>query len=77
MLSLTGFTASQFDALLPTFKHEWEEYYSHFTLKDEVRQRISYNRKSSRLPQVGDRLLFILSYLKIIRCRSMNKSVVF
>ena len=64
MLSLTGFTVDEFELLLPTFKHEWEKYYSHFTLKGKVRERISYNRKTSKIPLIGDKLLFILSYLK-------------
>ena len=64
MLSLTGFTVAEFESLLPTFKWEWEAYYSHFTLKGKVRERVSYNRKSGKLPLIGDKLLFILSYLK-------------
>ncbi len=64
MLSLTGFSVEEFESLLPTFKYEWEEYYSHFTLQGTVRQRISYNRKTSKIPLIGDKLLFILSYLK-------------
>ena len=64
MLSLTGFTVSEFESLLPTFKYEWDEYYAHFTLEGKVRQRISYNRKTSKIPLIGDKLLFILSYLK-------------
>jgi hypothetical protein len=64
LLSLTGFTVSEFEALLPTFKEEWEEYYSHFTFKGGVRQRIFYGRKSGKLPQIADKLLFILAYLK-------------
>jgi hypothetical protein len=64
LLSLTGFTVCEFETLLPFFKSEWEEYYSRFTLTGAVRQRISYNRKTSKLPMIGDKLLFILSYLK-------------
>jgi len=64
LLSLTGFTAVEFESLLPAFKCEWEEYYSHFTLEGNIRQRISYNRKTSKLPLISDKLLFILSYLK-------------
>jgi len=64
LLSLTGFTPEEFEAFVPTFEHHWNEYYSHFTLKGKPRQRISYNRKSSQLPLVRDKLLFILSYLK-------------
>jgi hypothetical protein len=61
---LTGFTVDDFEYLLSAFKCEWEEYYSHYTLKGTVRQRISYNRKSSILPLASDKLFFILSYLK-------------
>ena len=64
LLSLTGFTLSEFDAFIPTFRYHWDEYYSHFTLKGQPRLRISYNRKSSQLPLITDKLLFILSYLK-------------
>lgn len=64
LLSLTGFTEVEFEAFLPTFKYHWEEYYSHFTLTGKIRERISYNRKTSKIPQIEDKLLFILSYLK-------------
>lgn len=64
LLSLTGFTQSEFDAFVPTFRYHWDEYYSCFTLKGKPRLRISYNRKSSQLPLISDKLLFILSYLK-------------
>jgi len=64
LLSLTGFTVDEFDLLLPIFKNEWEEYYSHYTLRGKVRERISYGRKTGLLPMVSDKLLFILSYLK-------------
>lgn len=64
LLSLTGFTVVEFEAFLPTFKYHWEEYYSHFTLTGKPRERISYNRKSGKIPLIGDKLLFILSYLK-------------
>lgn len=64
MLSLTGFTVSGFESLLPVFKYEWEEYYARFTLEGKVRQRISYGRKTGKIPLTGDKLLFILSYLK-------------
>lgn len=64
LLSLTGFTPEEFEAFVPTFEYHWNKYYNHFTLKGQPRQRISYNRKSSQLPLVRDKLLFILSYLK-------------
>jgi hypothetical protein len=64
LLSLTGFIQTEFEAFLPTFKYHWEEYYSHFTLEGKLRQRISYNRKTSQIPLISDKLLFILSYMK-------------
>jgi len=64
LLSLTGFNTQEFEAFLPTFKYQWDEYYSHYTLKGNVRERISYGRKTSILPLISDKLLFILSYLK-------------
>ncbi len=63
-LSLTGFSLSEFEAFSPTFKHHWDEYHSHFTLKGKARIRVSYGRKSSQLPFIRDKLLFILSYMK-------------
>jgi len=64
LLSLTGFTVVEFEAFLPTFKYHWDEYYSYYTMKGTVRVRLSYNRKTSQLPLISDKLLFILSYLK-------------
>ncbi|OAV73113.1 hypothetical protein Barb6_00532 [Bacteroidales bacterium Barb6] len=64
LLSLTGFDVTEFEAFLPTFKYHWEEYHSHFTLADKIRERITYNRKTSKIPLIEDKLLFVLSYLK-------------
>ena len=62
VLAATGLTPVEFDALLVTFKYHWDEYYSHFTLEGKVRQRISYNRKTSVLPLIQDKMFFILVY---------------
>lgn len=64
LLAATGFTSSQFEALLICFKYHWEEYYSQYTLEGKPRQLISYNRKTIQLPLIEDKLLFILVYLK-------------
>jgi hypothetical protein len=64
VLSLTSLTVAEYEALVATFKYHWEEYSSHYTLKGKVRERISYGRKTGKLPQIEDKLLFILSYLK-------------
>jgi len=64
MLSLTGLTVLEFEALLPSFQYHWDEYYTRYTLQGKLRERISYGRKTGKLPMIGDKLLFILSYLK-------------
>ncbi|OAV67870.1 hypothetical protein Barb6XT_01276 [Bacteroidales bacterium Barb6XT] len=64
LLSLTGFDVTEFETFLPTFKHHWEKYHSHFTLSGKIRERITYNRKTGKIPLIEDKLLFILSYLK-------------
>ena len=55
VLAATGLTPVEFEALLITFK---------FTLEGKVRQRISYNRKTSVLSLIQDKMFFILVYLK-------------
>ena len=62
LLSLTGFTVTEFEAIVPTFEYHWTIYYSFFTLKGNPRIRISYNRKTSQLPSINDKLLFVISY---------------
>lgn len=37
VLTATGLTPVEFDALLITFKYQWKEYYSHFILEGKVR----------------------------------------
>lgn len=63
------FTEVEFEAFVPCFEYHWKEYYSHYTLSGKPRQRISYNRKTSKIPLTKDKLLFILSYLKNNRYR--------
>jgi len=62
--SLAGLSISEFNSLLPAFLEQWELYSARFTLKGKVRERVSYSRKTSKLPKIEDKLLFILSYLK-------------
>lgn len=64
ILSLTGFSAREFNLLAEEFKQEWDEYITHYTLEGKPRQRISLPRKTSIMPKVHDKLLFILVYLK-------------
>ena len=44
LVSLTGFTLTDFEAFVPFFEYQWHMYYSCFTLKRKPRIRISYNR---------------------------------
>jgi hypothetical protein len=62
--SLTGFNVEEFDPFLPTFRYEWYEYCSHYTLHGKLRERISCGRRSSLLPMIGDKLPVILFCLK-------------
>lgn len=64
ILTATGLTLVELEALLITFQYPWDEYYTHFTLKGKVRERISYNRKTNVLPLIQDKMFFILVYLK-------------
>ena len=59
MLSLTSLTVSEFKALLPSFRYHWDEYYSRYTLKGKLRERISYGRVTGKLPMIGDKLLWL------------------
>ena len=63
-LSLTGFSAGEFDELATEFRIEWDQYSNHFTLDGKERRRIALPRKTSILPGYQDKLLFILVYLK-------------
>ena len=64
LFSLTSLTVSEFEVLLPSFKHHWDDYYLRYTLEGNLRERISYGRVTGKLPMIGDKLLFILSFLK-------------
>ncbi len=63
-LSLTGFTPAEFEQLADEFRNEWEDYSTHFTLEGKLRQRIALPRKRNALPEIQDKLFFILVYLE-------------
>lgn len=64
-LALTGFTVTEFQALLPHFQVEFEKYIAVYRLDGKIRTKRSYTvYKNSPLPTVEDKLLFILIYLK-------------
>lgn len=66
LLSLSGFTEVEFEAFMPCFEYHWQKYYSHYTLSGKPRQRISYNRKTSKIPLTKDKLLHIITSLTVL-----------
>ena len=63
-LSVTGLEVAEFNYLLPYFREHWDAYMRCYTLEGKPRLRQSYPRKDSVLPNVADKLIFLLIYLK-------------
>lgn len=64
-LAMTGYTDEEFQALLPHFQGEFEKYVAEYRLDGQKRTRRKYSTyKSSPLPTMADKLLFMLIYLK-------------
>ena len=64
-LALTGYTVTEFRALLSFFIVRFQAYVSLLTLEGKPRQNRRYSTyKNSSLPTMEDKLLFILNYLK-------------
>lgn len=64
-LALTGYTVEEFQALLPHFRDQFEEYVETHTLDRQARVERRYSDyRDSPLPTIEDKLLFILIYLK-------------
>jgi hypothetical protein len=64
-LAMTGYTAEEFQALLPHFQAEFENFVETQTLERKPRTRRKHSTyKNSSLPTMEDKLLFILIYLK-------------
>lgn len=62
---MTGYTVEEFDALLPYFRIEFENYVAVYRLDGKKRTKRRYSEyKNSPLPTIEDKLLFILIYLK-------------
>jgi hypothetical protein len=72
ILSLTSFTAGEFNLLAEEFRKDWDEHISHYTLEGKPRQRISLPRRTSILPRVHDKLFFILVYLKTFPLQELH-----
>jgi hypothetical protein len=64
-LAMTGYTVIEFQALLPEFQAQFEDYVKTSTLDGKKRIKRRYSTyTNSPLPTIEDKLLFILVYLK-------------
>lgn len=65
-LSLTSLYPEEFDLILPYFADKWYKFYKIYTLEGKRRKKKNwYPQKDTRtLPTVGDKLFFLLVYLK-------------
>lgn len=61
--SLTGFSATEFEALLPSFAAAWESF-EEDTFEQETRQRARGGGRKATLKGLADKLLFILFYFR-------------
>jgi len=75
-LAMTGYTDREFKALLPYFAKRFEAHMEMYTLEGKVRKRRGYIAyKSSPLPSIEDKLVFILIYLKTNNLQSVQASL--
>jgi len=75
-LAMTGYTDREFKALLPYFSKRFETHVEMYTLEGKVRKRRGYIAyKSSPLPSIEDKLVFILIYLKTNNLQSVQASL--
>ena len=75
-LSMTGYTKREFLALLPYFSKRFEAHMEKYTLEGKVRKRRGYMAyKSSPLPTIEDKLVFILIYLKTNNLQSVQANL--
>ncbi len=64
-LALTGYKVEEFDELVPEFANSFEKRMEKYTLSGKERQKRRYvDYSNSPLPSIGEKLFFILSYLK-------------
>jgi len=64
-LAMTGYTVQEFQALLPHFRAQFEQYVATTRLDGKPRTQREYtDYQNSPLPTIADKQLFILVYLK-------------
>ena len=65
LCAMTGFTETEFQALLPPFEQAFVAYMGNRTIEGHPRTSRRYSTyETCPLPTMADKLLFILSYLK-------------
>ena len=72
LLSLTGLTKTEFESLLPLFEKAEEEYIGETYIKGKERERAPGAGRKPKLGTPGDRLFFILFYLKTCPLRQVT-----
>ena len=66
VLDLTSLTVDEFEQLVPSFEHAFVRHMREWTMEGKPRTGRRYSQYAScPLPTPEDRLLFILSYLKV------------
>jgi hypothetical protein len=65
VLAMTGLTPEEFPLLSLQFDIHWQRRMQRITLENKARKRCYKPRKNSVLPSADDRLLFVLSYMKL------------
>lgn len=72
-LAMTGYTDEEFQALLPYFLAQFNDYMAKYTLEGKKRTRRGYVAyKNSPLPTIEDKLLFVLIYFKTNNLQSVQ-----
>ena len=71
---LTSLKVEEFDVLLPVFKRHWMKYSQYHTLEGKKRKlpNLRPGKPTQTLPSVGEKLFFLLSYLKNYPLRSFK-----
>lgn len=65
VIAMTGLTPEEFSLLSRQVENHWQRRMQRITLENKPRNRSYKPRKNSVLPSADDRLLFVLSYMKL------------
>ena len=66
-LALTGLTVEEFEILVPGFERAYQEHMGKWRLDGKRRKKRSYTTyKNCPLPTAEERLLFIVSFVKVV-----------